>query len=437
MGMRLPITPLEPWIASKLGRRAESLTRTALEAYQLQKLRETLHFAREKSRFYRERLVAAPRTLNCLADLARFPFTTPRDIRDNALQFVCVSQDEIQRVVTLDSSGTTGPAKRLYFTRDDQELTIDFFHIGMSTLSAPGDRVLILLPCERPGSVGDLLAIALGRLNAEGIRHGPVQDVAETLSVMAQAHVNCLVGAPVQVLRLARSRPGLSLKSALLTTDYVSVAIARAVERAWECQVYNHYGMTEMGLGGGVECQAHRGYHLREADLYFEVVNPVTGQPAAEGETGEVVFTTLTRRGMPLIRYRTGDLSRFVPGQCPCGTLLKTLECVRGRANGYVAVGERWHVCMADLDEALFPIEGVLDFAAAMTRRGGKDSLRLEVKTAGSASDDMAAAVNRALDSIPAIHQAELADQLGVAVIVQAQAAAGMQRLSKRMISAG
>jgi phenylacetate-CoA ligase len=402
--MRLPITPLEPWITSKLGRRAESLTRVALEAYQFQKLRETLHLARERSRFYRERLAAAPCTLNCPADLARFPFTTPQDIRENALRFVCVSQDEIQRVVTLDSSGTTGPAKRLYFTRDDQELTIDFFHVGMSTLAASGDRVLILLPCERPGSVGDLLVIALGRLGAEGIRHGPVQDVAETLSMMAQAHVNCLVGTPVQALRLARSRPGLSLKSVLLTTDYVSAAIVRAVERAWGCQVYNHYGMTEMGLGGGVECQAHRGYHLREADLYVEIVNPATGQPVADGETGEIVFTTLTRRGMPLIRYRTGDLSRFVPGQCPCGTLLKTLERVRVRASGYVAVGG--YVCMADLDEALFPLEGVLDFAAAITRRGGKDSLRLEVETAGSASAGMVAAINRALDSIPAICQA-------------------------------
>ncbi len=432
--MRLPITPLEPWIASKLGRRAESLTRAALEAYQFQKLRETLHLAREKSRFYRERLVAAPRTLNCLADLARVPFTTPQDIRENALQFVCVSQDEIQRVVTLDSSGTTGPAKRLYFTRDDQGLTIDFFHIGMSTLAAPGDRVLILLPCERPGSVGDLLAIALGRLGAAGIRHGPVQDVAETLSIMAQAHVNCLVGVPVQALRLARSRPGLSLKSVLLTTDYVPAAIIRAVERAWGCQVYNHYGMTEMGLGGGVECQAHRGYHLREADLYFEIVNPATGEPVADGETGEIVFTTLTRRGMPLIRYRTGDLSRFVPGQCPCGTLLKTLERVRGRAGGYVAVGERWHVCMADLDEVLFPLEGVLDFAAVITRRSGKDSLRLEVETAGSASAGMVAAINRALDSIPAICQARLVGQLDMVVIVQTQAAAGTQRLTKRMI---
>ena len=95
--------------------------------------------------------------------------------------------------------------------------------------------------------------------------------------------------------------------------------------------------MTEMGLGGGVECQARRGYHLREADLYFEIVHPQTGEPVTEGETGEIVFTTLTRQGMPLIRYRTGDLSRFIPGQCPCGTTLRTLEKVTRRLSGKVA----------------------------------------------------------------------------------------------------
>ena len=107
--------------------------------------------------------------------------------------------------------------------------------------------------------------------------------------------------------RLALARhdgaAGLRLKSVLLTTDYVPEAIVEFVERLWRCTVYNHYGMTEMGLGGGVECQARRGYHLREADLYFEIVNPQTEMPVVEGETGEVVFTTLTRRGMPLIRY--------------------------------------------------------------------------------------------------------------------------------------
>ena len=82
-----------------------------------------------------------------------------------------------------------------------------------------------------------------------------------------------------------------------------------------------------------------RGYHLREADLYFELIQPETGEPVAEGEQGELVFTTLTRQGMPLIRYRTGDISRWIPGSCPCGTVLKTLDCVKDRLTGQVIIG--------------------------------------------------------------------------------------------------
>ena len=290
----------------------------------------------------------------------------------------------------------------------------------------------ILLPGERPGSVGDLLATALPRLGAHPIKHGPVRDVAKTLEVLRREKANCLVGIPTQVLALARYSDGLKLKSALLTTDHVPHAIARAVERAWGCEVYNHYGMTEMGLGGGVECQARRGYHLREADLYFEIVYPTTGEPVADGETGEVVFTTLTRRGMPLIRYRTGDLSRFAPGDCPCGTALKTLEGVRSRVSGYVAVGCGQYVTLADLDEAIFPLAGLLNFAATITR-AGKDCLNLEVSVVEGMADNMVAAVDLALESIPALRLARATGALEIVVTVQAPGSI-LASPTKRMI---
>jgi phenylacetate-coenzyme A ligase PaaK-like adenylate-forming protein len=268
--------------------------------------------------------------------------------------------------------------------------------------------------------VGDLLAIALQRLGAQPIKHGVGRDISETLDVMNQEQVKGLVGIPTQVLVLARYGERLTLKSVLLTTDHVPDAIARAVEHAWDCRVYNHYGMTEMGLGGGVECQARRGYHLREADLYFEIVNPVTGEPVAEGETGEVVFTTLTRRGMPLIRYRTGDISRFIPGDCPCGTTLKTLERVRQRASGDITIGDQWQLTIADLDEALFSLESVLDFAATISREGVQDCLQLEVRVVEGTDGNIAGAIDAALESIPAIQLARTSRQLDVLVVVQA-----------------
>jgi phenylacetate-coenzyme A ligase PaaK-like adenylate-forming protein len=383
---KMNLTPLEPWIENKIDH-------ADLVQYQLRKLNETVQLAATKSRFYRRHFAHIPIDVANLNDFAGLPFTTADDLRADPLSFICVSQDDIQRVVTLDdanfplatltTSGTTGQPKRLYFTHDDQELTIDFFHVGMSTFTAPGDRVLILLPGETPGSVGDLLAIGLQRLGAIPIKHGPVRDAAATLEVMRREKTNVVVGVPTHVLSLARY-PGalpLQLKSVLLTTDHVPDALKQAVEERFACRVYNHYGMTEMGLGGGVECEARRGYHLREADLLFEIIDPTAGEALPDGEYGEVVFTTLTRRGMPLIRYRTGDVSRFVTGQCPCGTRLKTLERITYRLSGRMPVGTHY-LRMADLDEALFAIDGVLNFTATMVNESGRDCLQLDVKIA-------------------------------------------------------
>ncbi|MDY0018474.1 MAG: AMP-binding protein [Anaerolineae bacterium] len=399
------LTPLEPWIARKIGVAPEPLTRTAVDAYQLAKVRETLAWARTRSPFYAAHLADAPTELFSLEAFSAFPFTTPEELRASGLQFLCVSQDAIHRVVTLDTSGTTGDPKRLYFTKDDQELTIDFFHVGMSTFTDPGDRVLVLLPGERPGSVGDLLALGLARLGAVGIKHGLVRNPAETLMVMAQERVDGVVGVPTQVLSLARQsvESGLQLKSVLLSTDYVPRAIVAKLEQIWGCRVYNHYGTTETGLGGGVDCQARRGYHLREADLYVEIVDPATGVPLAEGMTGEVVFTTLTRRGMPLIRYRTGDLGRFIPGACPCGTVLRTLGWITDRRSNCVPLCGGT-LRLSELDEALFPIPALLDFSAVLTADAGRDCLTLEITAMRRSSlEAVSDGVRQALERLPVI----------------------------------
>jgi len=139
-----------------------------------------------------------------LDDLRQFPFNTPEDIRQNPLRFVCVLQNEIQRIVTLQTSGTTGEPKRIFFTADDQELTIDFFGVGMSALTEPGERVLIFLPGETPGSVGDLLRIGLERKGRKPIPYGMVKDLFHALDVMESQQADFLVGSPTQILSLAR-----------------------------------------------------------------------------------------------------------------------------------------------------------------------------------------------------------------------------------------
>lgn len=150
-----------------------------------------------------------------------------------------------------------------------------------------------------------------------------------------------------------------------MSTDYVPQAIVQELIRAWGCKVFNHYGMTEMGLGGGIECEGFCGYHLREADLYIEIIDPGSGRPVLDGQLGEVVVTTLTRSAMPLIRYRTGDMSRFIPGLCACNTVLKRLELIKSRDRVYLTQTD--YLTMADFDEVLFALDNVLDFEVTLT----------------------------------------------------------------------
>lgn len=411
-------TPLEPWVAATIGCDRDAPTRQAIHAYQLRQLRATLAWASTESPFYRKHLAAPATTdLNDLDDLARVPFTSAQDLRRDPSAFLCTSQDRISRVVTLQSSGTSGAPKRIYFTREDQEATIDFFHIGMSTFTNPGDRVLILLPAERPGGVGELLAIGLQRLGAVGIGHGPVADVEQTLAVMARERIDILVGIPTQVLALARCGKGRAApRSVLLSTDYVPAAIVRQLERIWHCTVYTHYGMTETGYGGGVECRARCGYHMREADLYIEIVDPESGRPLPDGATGEVVVTTLRRRGMPLIRYRTGDVTRFLPQPCACRTVLKTMAPVKYRISGKIELLHGAWISLADLDEALFGVDRVLDFQARLTSQENRDCLEIEAVLTDEEGTGTVAAMHRRLLSNPSIRQALQRQRLTVSI---------------------
>jgi phenylacetate-coenzyme A ligase PaaK-like adenylate-forming protein len=402
------ITPLERWICERIGANGARLSRERVDAWRLARLRETIDWAKTRSPFYRERLAGVSgRDIARIGDLAGFPFTTAEDVRRQPLRFLCISQSEVSRIVTLKTSGTTGEPKRVFFTAGDQESTIDFFHHGMSTLAGPGDRVLILFPGASPGSVGDLLAKGLERLGAVGVPHGFVRKASRTLDVMETERIDVLVGIPAQVLGLARSSGGKAApKNVLLSADHVPDAVSKELRRIWGCGVYTHYGMTEMGFGGGVECEAKSGYHLREADLYVEIADPGTGRPVADGEPGEVVFTTLTRRAMPLIRYRTGDVSRFATEPCPCGTVLKTLARVKNRVQPVRLPARGISLSMADLDEAIFPVGTVLDFSVSLSREQGRDRLRIEAEVTGPDNGQTLAAILKALKSVPVIRSA-------------------------------
>lgn len=367
---------MDTWILNKIGYNIHNnldkdSLRRILDKYQLRKLKENLCYVKENSIFYKEFLKnISVKDINTFKDFENVPFTTPKHLKDGPLKFLCVSQSEISRIVSLNTSGTSGTPKRIYFTKQDQELTVDFFHKGMRCIVQKGDKVLILLPGETPGSVGDLLCRGLERDNVCAFKFGPIKDPRDVAKLIEKEKINCIIGIPIQVLALSREQEDIFNKyitRVLLSTDYVPQTLINQLSSD-KCMVFTHYGMTEMGLGGGVECHALNGYHMREGDLYFEVINPNTQKRVNDGQYGEIVFTTLTRTGMPLIRYRCGDIGRFISTPCLCGSMLKTMERISGRIENSVELFENKYLYMKDLDEVLLKRKEISNYEVSLEK---------------------------------------------------------------------
>jgi len=318
---------LDNWLSEKTG---APLSRHGLESYQLARLNETIALARENSKYYSQRLPEG--SLSSIRDIEALPFTRPEELYAEPYAFLCVSPRQVERITTVATSGSSGSSKRIFFTSDDIELCADFFHHGMRLMVDETDRLGILFPASAPGSVGELLARGLERGGTETVQlFHKLGDISALAAEIEGENINSLAGFPSIVQLLAETYPQLPIRCVLLSADFVSPACREAIKNAWGAEVFEHYGMTEMGLGCAVSCEHQLGYHIREADILIEIIDPDTGRVLPDGEWGEVVFTTLTRRAMPLIRYRTGDFSRFIPEPCPCGTLLGTLDYVGDR----------------------------------------------------------------------------------------------------------
>lgn len=435
----MQISPLDAWVADQIGLvENQTLSIENLRDYQRTRLNATLEHAVFNSPFYRQRL-GAYQPLAALDDLKQLPFTTSSDLVEQGLQMLAVSQGEIERIVTLRSSGTTGQPKRIYFTRSDLERTRTFFRCGMSQMLKAGNRVLVLLPGELPDSAGRLLADALQVAGIESEVFGLVTDPGQVAALLASQSFDCVVGIPTQVLGVVRhpaaAVPCGRIGSVFLTSDYVPSALVQDIRRIWNCPAINHYGMTELGLTGGVECQALAGYHLREPDLYFEVIDPLSGAVLPEGDLGEVVVTTLTRTGMPLIRYRTGDLARFLPDPCPCGSRLPRLSKLQGRLTGKIDIGGPLKLGMPELDEALFSLPGLINFNANLAvMDSGLNWFQVTIETRPGVEQKTRVNVDRRLPTIPALRAAVAAGGLSLRPTSLAKQPLAVSATAKRLI---
>ena len=330
----------------------DHLTRENLEALQLRRLNEMLARARETKSHYQ----ALPEKLDSLDELCKLPFTTPEMIAENPGRYLLTSQGDVAKVISGATSGTTGPAKRVFYTESDTAHTVWLFEAGIGEMLKSGEKCFVAFPFTGPFGLGDLIAKAVENLGGIPVKAGFGQTWGEVLDLIRETKPETYIGFPVVLLSLARLwGDDFPIQRALVSADACPDGVMAELEKALGSKLYPHYGSRECGLGGAVTCPAFEGMHLRENHIIPEIIDE-RGNVLPDGEWGELVITTIGLEAMPLIRYRTGDYTRILP-PCPCGGVTKRLDMVSRRE------GE---VSMEALDSLLFQIPELVDYRARL-----------------------------------------------------------------------
>ncbi|MDP2847387.1 MAG: phenylacetate--CoA ligase [Humidesulfovibrio sp.] len=322
-----------------------SLSADEISALQLSGLKWTVAHAFEGSPFYRARLAEkglAPGDIKDLSDITKLPFTTAQDLQTGyPLPLLSVPEERVVRIH--GSSGTTGKRKILTYTQKDIDDWAGMFArcyemAGLTVL----DRVQICvgyglwtagagfqLGCERFGAMA--LPVGPGMLD---IQLQMLTDLGATC-LCSTASMALLLGEEVEKQNL---RGKLKLKRSIFGAEAHTRKMRQRFEEALGLEhSFDISGMTEIyGPGAGIECEAHEGIHYW-ADMYIlEIIDPVTLLPVAPGELGEMVITSLKKEASPLIRYRTRDMTRLIPGLCPCGCGMPRHERIQGRSDDMI-----------------------------------------------------------------------------------------------------
>ena len=324
------------------------VTREELNRIQLQKLNIVLKREKEREGFYGN----LPERLESLADLRSLPFTTESDLAKEGGRMLLCSQGEIQRVISEQTSGTTGTGKRVFYTEGDCERTIELFMAGLGEFIYPGSTTMVAMPFSGPFGLGELIAEAIRRIGARPLLTGVGRTYGELKSILTEEQPDTYVGMPAALLSIVRMCGKGSLRRALVSGDACPETVMGEIEKILETKLWPHYGSREMGLGGAICCEAHNGMHMRENHCIIEIIDK-DGNVLPDGEWGELVITTIGMEAQPLIRYQTGDCTRIIPEKCPCKSEVKRLDLVK-RINSAGSIRE--------MDELLFQIPELIDY---------------------------------------------------------------------------
>lgn len=345
-------------------------------------LRQTVRLAARRSRFYRDKLAAAgidPRRIRGLADLQACE-TAPEELRAAAPEdLLCGRAD-----VVVESSGTTGRLTRVYLSHAELEYSARQGAILLALVGAgPADRILGAF--DYAWGLGGIYAQRVGAHSGLFGAYPGLVDPAEAVDRLREYRFTIVMADPFWIARftevaMARGvRP--PMKAFVSGAERITEGLRGAIEGYWKAPLYMTYASTELGASLGVECPEKTGYHLHEYDYAVEILNP-----DANG-FGEVVFTTLTRSVMPLIRYRTRDVARWIPGTCRCGLPFRRLSAIRGRCDEMIACV--WGDVYPELFEDLLDgVEGIGDeWQVALRQVGLRPVFEFRLESGGGPSE--------------------------------------------------
>ncbi|MFJ7999310.1 phenylacetate--CoA ligase PaaK [Streptomyces sp. NPDC096310] len=398
---------------------AERLSRAELAVLQLERLRSTLRHAYENVDFYRrsfDRAGLRPEDCRSLADLARFPFTTKADLRDNyPFGMFAVDRSEVRRLHA--SSGTTGLPTVVGYTRRDLDIWADVVARSIRAAGGrPGHTVHVAYGyglftgglgahygAER---LGCTVVPASGGMTARQVRL--IQDFRPEIIMVTPSYMLTLLD---EFERQGVDPRATSLEVGIFGAEPWTEEMRREIEERFAIDAVDIYGLSEvMGPGVSQECvETKDGLTVWEDHFYPEVVDPFTGEALPDGEEGELVFTSLTKEAMPVIRYRTRDLTRLLPGTA---RVFRRMEKVTGRTDDMVIL-RGVNLFPTQIEEIVLRTPGVAPhFQLRLAREGRLDTLTVRAEARAAATPEQRAEAARAIAEA-------VKDGVGVSVSVE------------------
>ena len=382
-----------------------------------------------KSEFYKKHFAGLkPEDITSMADFEKLPFTDKEDLRQAyPLGLQAVPDEKIVRIHS--SSGTTGTPVIIPYTRKDvQDWAVMFKRCYETAGITSRDRIHIT-PGYGLWTAGIGFQAGAELLGALAIPMGPGNtDKQVKMMLDLQSTVICATSSYALLLAEEIEKRGvrdkIRLKKGVIGSERWGDKMRRRIASELGVELYDIYGLTEIyGPGIGIDCEHNSGMHMWTDYLYYEIIDPKTGRLAPEGKAGEIVITTLQKEGAPLIRYRTHDLTRAIPGKCKCGRDYPRIDRIIGRSDDMVKV-RGTIIYPSRVDELLAAIDGVSsEYQIMIDHLNGKDILTLFFETSET---------GEAVSSLEKIVEGEFKQKIGIAPKAKAVGMGDLPRSEKK-----